>query len=122
MVEADTSADEKIIVYAHPTCPMFYPVRSALESAKVPYEYINIREDESARLRVREINDGYESVPTLVFPDGSTLTEPTTSQLSDKISRMGYELGIMGWIKGNALWLATGAVVLYGVLQFLDVI
>jgi mycoredoxin len=31
------------------------------------------------------INRGYRSVPTLIFPDGSTLTEPRTSDLVQKL-------------------------------------
>ena len=60
-------------------------MRSALDRAGINYAYVNIRQDEAARARVREINGGCESVPTLVFPDGSTLTEPSTSLLNQKL-------------------------------------
>ena len=55
-----------------------------LRRSKARYAYIDIRRDAQARDRVREINNGYESVPTLVFPDGSTLTEPPAGQLRRK--------------------------------------
>ena len=64
-----------------------------LEEAKVEYEYVNIYADEAARERVRAINRGCESVPTLVFPDGSTLTEPSRYQLVDRLKRMGDAVG-----------------------------
>jgi hypothetical protein len=46
---------------------------------------VDIRQDEAGRARVREINAGCESVPTLVFPDGSTLTEPSPHALNLKL-------------------------------------
>lgn len=111
-----------LVVYGTPACPMVYPLRSALDSAKVPYDYVNIWEDEDARQRVREINDGNETVPTLVFPDGSTLTEPSTGDLDTKLQGMGYSLGLMGRIRGNFIWIVTGAVIFFGILRFLELI
>jgi mycoredoxin len=63
-------------------------VRSALDQAGIHYKYINIRQDEAGRVRVREINAGCESVPTLVFPDGTTLTEPSDYALQQKLEQL----------------------------------
>jgi len=63
-------------------------VRSALDQAGIAYQYINIRQDEAGRARVREINAGCESVPTLVFPDGSSLTEPSALALQQKLDQL----------------------------------
>jgi mycoredoxin len=85
-----TTTTEPITVYGRPACPMVPPVLNALESAGVPYEYIDIRQDLNARVQVQAINNGNESVPTLVFPDGSTLTEPGLGALRQKLSELGY--------------------------------
>lgn len=61
-----------------------------LDEAHVDYEYVDIYTDPAAREWVREVNRGYESVPTLVFPDGSTLTEPSRRQLRAKLKSLGY--------------------------------
>jgi mycoredoxin len=45
---------------------------------------INIDGNPEARQKLIEINGGYASVPTLVFPDGSKLTEPSFGQLREK--------------------------------------
>jgi mycoredoxin len=94
-------SNNKIILYAHPACPSVYPVQGVLKQAKAEYEYINIYEDDAAREHVREINSGYESVPTLIFPDGSTLTEPSESQLRRKLQQMGYIVPFTAIITGN---------------------
>jgi mycoredoxin len=83
----------KIVMYGHPACPVVYPLEAMLKKSGVNYDYINIREDENARQRVRDINNGDESVPTLVFPDGSTLTEPSPTAIQTRLSQFGYHPG-----------------------------
>ena len=64
-----------------------------LDEANIEYEYVNIYADEAARQRVRQINRGCESVPTIVFPDGSTLTEPSRHEMQTKLRLMRDGLG-----------------------------
>lgn len=80
----------KVILYGSPVCGMVPGVRSSLERAGVTYEYVDIAQDPEARRRVREINHGYETVPTLVFPDGGTLTEPSSGELQARLRALGY--------------------------------
>jgi mycoredoxin len=113
---------EKITLYGHAACPMLPPVWIMLKQAKVDFEYINIHQDETGRQRVLEINNGYASVPTLEFPDGSTLTEPSASKLSKKLREYGYEVSLLGWLLGNSMWIITGLIILYAILSFIEVI
>jgi len=80
---------EKIIMYGSPTCPQVRPCRGILKRAGAAFEYVDIFKDDNGRAAVRRINNGYESVPTLVFPDGSALTEPSGGQLKAKLAGMG---------------------------------
>ena len=84
---------KKVILYGSPTCAMVPPVRGVLQRAEVAFEYVDILQDAEARQRVLEINNGYASVPTLVFTDNSTLTEPSLSELKRKLGQLGYENG-----------------------------
>lgn len=88
-----------IFFFGHSACPSVPFVRIILERSGAAFEYINIHADEAGRARVREINNGYESVPTLVFPDGSTLTEPTMRTLREKLTALGYEVQPVEWTK-----------------------
>ncbi len=80
---------EKVIVYGTPTCPMVAPVLRTLQRADIAHEYINIQREPEAHERVLEINGGFASVPTLVFPDGATLTEPSSRELIDALEARG---------------------------------
>lgn len=53
---------------------------------QIPVELINIDGDAEARQTVMSINNGFASVPTLVFPDGSHLTEPSFRQLRARLN------------------------------------
>ena len=96
--------NQKIIMYGTPVCPGVPPMKGLFKQAKVNYEYVNILEDREARERVREINNGYESVPTFEFPDGSTLTEPSAKDVKKKLEAMGYTVPLQAMIMGN-LWM-----------------
>lgn len=86
---------QTLVVYGHSFCGMVHTVRNALEQAGVDYKYVDIHRDDKARERVREINNGYESVPTLVFGDGSTLTEPSLSDLYEHLDSIGLQVNPM---------------------------
>ena len=105
---------DAIIVYGHPTCPNLGPVKGLLKQSKVKFEYIDIHQDSVAAAHVRTINNGNESVPTLVFPDGSTLTEPTVGELQSKLKSLGYKVGLAAWLIGYSrpiFFIAVGVLI-----------
>jgi mycoredoxin len=113
----EKAKDENIVMYGHPACPAVVPVISILKQAKAEYEYINIFEDNEARQKVIEINNGFQSVPTLLFPDGTTLTEPSTGELSKKLKSMGYEVPMTAMITGNFWLIVMVAAIIFAVLR-----
>ncbi len=90
----EIKGNEKVIMYGTQYCPMVRPVAGLLERAHVAYEYVDIGMDMAGKEVVLEINNGYASVPTLVFPDGTTMTEPSRREMEEKLKRMGYETAV----------------------------
>jgi glutaredoxin-like protein len=78
-------SDSVIIVYASDWCGDCRRARRILNEHQVPYEWISIDRDKQAEQTVKTMNRGMRSVPTLVFPDGSILVEPTNAQLEEKL-------------------------------------
>ena len=106
---------EKVVMYGTPTCPDVPPVRGMLNRAQVEFDYVNIAADPLSRGRVLEINDGSASVPTLVFPDGSTLTEPPTAVLRQKLESLGYTVPkptLWQSLRDNPFYSIMGTVIL----------
>ena len=109
---------QKITVYGSPLCGIVPPVRNLLDRADAAYKYVDIFRSSDAKERVRQINNGNESVPTIVFSDGSTLTEPPLNVLQTKLETLGYEIQPRSWrdwlvlIAGNPTLRLLGIVAL----------
>jgi glutaredoxin-like protein len=76
---------ESITVYSTTWCGTCWRVKAFLDRHQVAYRWIDIDQTPGAEEIVMGINRGFRSVPTLVFADGSTLTEPTSRELADKL-------------------------------------
>ncbi len=81
----EKSPDSLVILYGTNWCYASKRARNLLEANKIPYQWIDIDKDAEARRFVEETNNGFRSVPTLRFPDGSILTEPSDSDLRRKL-------------------------------------
>jgi mycoredoxin len=77
---------QKIVVYGTTWCPDCRRAQRVLDQAGQAYTYINIEADAQAAEYVMQVNRGSQSVPTIVFPDGSILVEPSNAQLQAKLS------------------------------------
>ncbi|MCI0848545.1 MAG: FAD-dependent oxidoreductase [Chloroflexi bacterium] len=92
----------KITVYGAPWCPDCRQSKQFLGEQRVPYNWVDIDEDEEGRKRVQELNDGKQIIPTIIFEDGSILVEPSNAELaaklgiSPKAKREYYDLVIVG--------------------------
>jgi mycoredoxin len=76
----------QIKLYGTSWCGDTRRTREYLEINEIPFQWIDIDEDEAAAEIVKQINNGYKSVPTIIFPDGSTLTEPSLFVLKEKLA------------------------------------
>lgn len=75
-IEDVDKRDQPIIVFGRPGCPGVPPLLRLLDAAGAAYDYVDIRQDPDAAARLRQITGGYESVPTVIMPDGRTMVEP----------------------------------------------
>lgn len=79
---------QKIIVYATAWCPDCHRAKRVLDKASADYEWINICNDDKARAQVEKLNNGNRSVPTIIFPDGDVLVEPSNAVLNQKLETL----------------------------------
>jgi mycoredoxin len=78
-------SDSKIQVYGTSWCPDTARARQCLNRLRVPYNFCDIEKDKEGCAFVEKVNQGRRCVPTIVFPDGSILIEPSTSLLEQKL-------------------------------------
>ena len=74
-----------IVMYSTSWCPDCTRAKKFLDKKKVDYIDIDIEADEKGRDFVMQINDGARVVPTIIFPDGDKLVEPSTAELRAKL-------------------------------------
>jgi mycoredoxin len=60
-------------------------LKSQLDRAGIPYTEINVEEDPDAADVVVKVNKGNRTVPTVVFPDGSTATNPSLAEVQSRL-------------------------------------
>jgi mycoredoxin len=77
--------NKKIVMYGTHWCGGCGRARQLLNQHHIPYDFVNVDEDESAAKFVESVNRGFRSVPTIVWPDGSILTEPSMFNLAKKL-------------------------------------
>lgn len=74
-----------IKVYGTSWCVDCFRARRFLDAHQIAYQWINIKQDTGAQEFVRKANQGNLSVPTIVFEDGTILSEPSNSELKQKL-------------------------------------
>ena len=75
-------------MYATPYCGDTRRARRVLDDTQREYDFVDIRVDQEAARWVQEVNNGFRSSPTILFPDGSILVEPSEAVLRAKLAEL----------------------------------
>jgi thioredoxin reductase (NADPH) len=62
-----------------------HDVKEFLARSQIPYQWLDIERDAEAKELVESSSEGRPRLPTVFFPDGSTLVAPDLSTLADKV-------------------------------------
>jgi thioredoxin reductase (NADPH) len=97
------SANKPVItVYGAPWCPHCKRVKKFLAAHRVRYTFVNIDTDPAAIERLKELQDGAQIIPTVIYPDGTHEVNPSDEALARRIGltleadRSAYDLVIVG--------------------------
>ncbi|WP_091734172.1 mycoredoxin [Nocardioides scoriae] len=75
-------------MYSTPWCGYCHRLRGQLDREGIGYEVVDIEQDPSAADLVMKVNNGNQTVPTLVYSDGSAQTNPSLRQVKDKLAAL----------------------------------
>ena len=98
----DSKPLETIRLYGAFWCPDCRRAKQFFGEQRIPYTYIDIEKDPTAMALIEKVNHGKRIIPTIFFPDGSILVEPSNAQLAKKLnvqtqaSRTYYDAIIVG--------------------------
>lgn len=76
---------ETITLYGTGWCPDCKRSKQFFGEQRIPYQYVDIDHDAEAMTFVEQTNKGFRSIPTIIFPDGTVLVEPSNAQLAEKL-------------------------------------
>ena len=76
-------------MYSTPWCGYCHRLKSQLDREGIPFEIVDIEQDPSAAGIAMKVNDGNQTVPTLVYSDGSAMTNPSLAQVKEKLAALG---------------------------------
>jgi len=88
MTDLYTLSPQEIIFYGVIWCGDCRRARQVFAEKNINFVDVDIDQDTKATEFVKQLNHGYRSVPTIVFPDGSHLTEPDTLTLARKLDNL----------------------------------
>ncbi|AAZ54567.1 mycoredoxin [Thermobifida fusca] len=81
-----TSTGAQITMYTTPWCGFCKRLKSQLDREGIPVVEVDIERDPKAAEFVMQVNGGNQTVPTVVFADGTALTNPSLAEVKQKLA------------------------------------
>lgn len=75
----------QLTVYSAEWCGDCLRVKALLDQHQISYLNFNIDEGAELAAFVERVNGGSRSIPTLLFPDGTVMVEPSNQELKEKL-------------------------------------
>jgi len=79
-----TATPAQIVIYTTEYCSDWARAKKFLEANNIPHLRVGLEGNAATTDLVMKSNNGYQSVPTIIFPDGSVLIEPAWEDLKAK--------------------------------------
>jgi len=85
-VEEERGMSQPLTMYTTPWCGYCRRLKSQLAREGIEITEVDIERDPAAADHVMAVNGGYQTVPTVVFSDGSTLTNPSARAVMQRMA------------------------------------
>ncbi|MCY7365181.1 MAG: mycoredoxin [Frankiaceae bacterium] len=75
-----------LTIYSTQWCGYCHRLMKQLDREGVAYDVVDIEHDDTAADFVMRVNGGNQTVPTVVFGDGSAMTNPSLAQVKERLA------------------------------------
>jgi mycoredoxin len=75
-------------MYSTQWCGYCFRLRKQLDREGIEYDVVDIERDEEAATRVMQVNGGNQTVPTMIYSDGSAQTNPSLLEVKAKLASL----------------------------------
>jgi mycoredoxin len=79
---------QPLTMYTTPWCAFCKRLKRQLAADGIEMTEIDIEQDPAAADYVMSVNGGFQTVPTIVFPDGSALTNPSAATVKERLREL----------------------------------
>ena len=79
---------QRVTMYCTPWCGFCRRLKSQLAREGIEVAEVDIEQDPSAADYVMSVNGGMQMVPTVLFADGTALTNPSAAQVRDRLAAL----------------------------------
>lgn len=73
-------------MYSTPWCGYCHRLKGQLKREGIEFDEVDIEQQPDAALLVEQANGGNQTVPTLIFADGTALTNPSLAQIKAQLA------------------------------------
>lgn len=88
-IPAQNFLDKKeVVLFGTDACPDCQRAKKILSENNIAYEYINLEKNPECIKAMLKINGGLQLTPTILFPNGKVLAEPTDQELKDTLAQL----------------------------------
>ena len=77
-----------VTMYSTQWCGYCHRLRSQLDREGISYEVVDIERVPDAAFIVEQVNRGNQTVPTLVYSDGTAQTNPSVADVRSKLASL----------------------------------
>jgi mycoredoxin len=77
-----------VTMYSTQWCGYCHRLKSQLDREGIGYEVVDIEQVPNAALIVEQVNNGNQTVPTLVYSDGTAHTNPSVAEVKAKLATL----------------------------------
>lgn len=77
-----------VTMYTTPWCGYCHRLQGQLDREGITYDLVDIEQQPDAAQIVERVNHGSQTVPTLVFADGTAQTNPSVAQVKEKLAAL----------------------------------
>ena len=77
-----------LTMYTTQWCAFCKRLKRQLAADGIEMSEIDIEQDPAAAEYVMSVNGGFQTVPTVVFPDGSALTNPSATMVKERLREL----------------------------------
>jgi mycoredoxin len=79
---------QPLTMYTTTWCAFCRRLKSQLARDGIEMAEVDIEQDPAAADYVMSVNGGFQTVPTIVFPDGSAMTNPSAAQVKERLNQL----------------------------------